>query len=55
MAYQAVHYEDQRSSFNKVDYDSARDPRAAGNLPDSIRTRYDLLGSCIHGRLQYAY
>ncbi len=48
MACQAVHYEDQRSSFNKGDYDSARDPRAAGNLPDSIRTRYDLLGSCIH-------
>ncbi len=55
MAYQAVHYEDQRSSFNKVDYDSARDPRAAGNLPGSVLTRYGLLGTCVHGRLQYAY
>ncbi len=55
VACQAVHYEDQRSSFNKVDYDSARDPRAAEKLLGSVLTRYDLLGTCIHGRLQYAY
>jgi len=28
---------------------------AAGKLPGSVLTRYDLLGTCIHGRLQYAY
>jgi len=38
VACQAVHYEDQHSSFNKVDYDSARDSRAAGNLPEFCRT-----------------
>ena len=27
----------------------------AGKLPGSVRTRYDLLGTRIHGRLQYTY
>ena len=30
-------------------------PHSAGNMPESVRTRYDLLGICVHGRLQYAY
>ena len=28
---------------------------SAGILPGSVRTRYDLLGIYIHGRLQHAY
>lgn len=27
----------------------------AGILPGSVRNRYDLLGTCVHGRLQYSY
>jgi len=27
----------------------------AGKLPGSVRTGYDLLGICVHGRLQHAY
>ena len=27
----------------------------AGKLPESVRTCYDLLGTCIHERLQHAY
>ncbi len=27
----------------------------AGKLPGSVRTRYDWLGTYIHGRLQYTY
>ncbi len=26
----------------------------AGNLPESVLTRYDLLGTDVHGRLQHA-
>ncbi len=29
--------------------------QSAGNLPGSVLTRYDLLGTYVHGRLQYAY
>jgi len=28
---------------------------SAGKLPGSVLTRYDLLGTCVHGRLQHAY
>ena len=28
---------------------------SAGKLPGSVLTRYDLLGTYVHGRLQYAY
>jgi len=28
---------------------------SAGELPGSVLTRYDLLGNCVHGRLQDAY
>ncbi len=29
--------------------------QSAGNLPGSVLTRYDLLGTYVHERLQYAY
>ena len=34
---------------------SRRCLQSAGQLPGSLLLRYDLLGTCVHGRLQHAY
>ena len=52
---QAVHYEDQHLSFNKVDCDRhggrVHCRRIVGISPDC----YELLGTDVRGRLRYAY
>jgi hypothetical protein len=44
-----------KGSVFEADRQCASRVCAAGKLPGSVMTRYDLLGTYVYGRLQYAY